>query len=66
MKRGELFSEFCPLCHLMSHFSEAETHVKNAKREILLAVRDMIDSELERMGGAKASGKRKARKVELG
>jgi hypothetical protein len=71
MKSGELFSAFCPLCHLMSHCSGVETRLMNAKREILLAVRDLIDWELEKMarapGQAQAPGeaRKKARKVKL-
>lgn len=65
MKRGEMFSQFCPLCHLMSHCTGMETHLVNAEREILLALRALIDRELERIGEKPGREKKRARKVEL-
>lgn len=67
MKEGNLFSAFCPICHLSSHFSGAEEHLLKARKELLLAVREMVDREIERIDertGKKKSQKR-ARKVKL-
>ena len=68
MKEGDLFSAFCPLCHLSSHFSGAEEHLLAAKKELLLAMRAMIDRELERIDERKKKKKNRrgtARKVDL-
>jgi len=66
MKEGDMFSNFCPICHLMSHFSGAEKHLVNARKEFLLAMRELLDKEIERLekkSGGK--GSKKARKVNL-
>jgi hypothetical protein len=66
MKDGDLFASFCPVCHLMSHLSGADEHLINARKEFLLALRELIDRELERLekkSGAK--GRKKAKKVKL-
>jgi len=66
MKEGDLFSGLCPICHLMSHFSGVEEHLVNAKKEFLLAMRELMDREIERLekkSGTK--GAKKARKVNI-
>lgn len=66
MKEGDLFSGFCPVCHLMSHFSGAEEHFVKARKEFLLALRDLIDKEIARLEKKTTrKGGKKARKVEL-
>jgi hypothetical protein len=57
----------CPFCSFFEQYREAEAHVLNAKREILLAIRVIIDREIEATGRAMdRKGKRKkAEKVEI-
>jgi hypothetical protein len=37
----------CPFCAFFEQYREAEVHVLNAKREILMAVRTIVDREIE-------------------
>jgi hypothetical protein len=66
MKEGDMFSQFCPICHLSTHFSGAEKHFINAKKEFLLAMKELIDQELARLEKkSKTKSTKKARKVNL-
>ncbi|MFQ6103477.1 MAG: hypothetical protein ACE5OP_04210 [Candidatus Glassbacteria bacterium] len=66
MKDGDLFAGLCPICHLMSHFSEADRHLLNARKELLLAIRELIDKEIERIERkSRGKGPRKAKRVRL-
>lgn len=56
---------FCPLYGVISRFSksEARKHLLNARKEILLAARSLIEKEIDRT--EKAKGGEKAKKVEV-
>jgi hypothetical protein len=61
-------SSFCPLEIICSRFfsSEAGKHLLNARKELLLAVKSVIEREIERTDKMKREGKgKKAQKVEV-
>jgi hypothetical protein len=37
----------CPFCAFFEQFRDAEVHVLNAKKEILMAIRAIVDREIE-------------------
>jgi hypothetical protein len=57
----------CPFCSFFEQFQEAEVHVLNAKREILMAVRAIIEHEIEmtKRSMEKRGAASKAEKVEI-
>ena len=57
----------CPFCAFFEQFREAEVHVLNAKRELLMAIRALIDHEIEmtRQSMEKRGASTKAEKVEI-
>ncbi len=59
--------EGCPFCSFFEQFRDAEVHVLNAKQEILMAIRAVVDHEIEMT--RRSMNKRKkdhgARKVEI-
>ena len=57
----------CPFCSFFEQFQEAEVHVLNAKREILMAIRAVLDHEIEmtKRSMEKRGAGMKARKVEI-
>ncbi len=57
----------CPFCSFFEQFREAEVHILNAKREILMAIRTIVDREIEmtRQSMEKRGASQKAEKVEI-
>jgi len=57
----------CPFCAFFEHFREAEVHVLNARREILMAIRAIVDKEIEMTNRSmeKRGESTKAEKVEI-
>jgi hypothetical protein len=57
----------CPFCAFLEEFGEAGEHLLNAKKEILLAIRAIVEHEIERASESmSARGKgRRAKKVEI-
>jgi len=57
----------CPFCSFFDQFQEAEVHVLNATKEILLAIRTIIDYEIEITDRTirKREGDPRAEKVEI-
>ena len=56
----------CPICELFSRAKDSETarHLNNAKREMLLALKSIIEAGLENLDTEKKPVK-KARKVKV-
>ncbi|KPJ54050.1 hypothetical protein AMJ39_01955 [candidate division TA06 bacterium DG_24] len=42
--------EYCPFCYFLSRMlkSEAGVHLRNARKEVLLAMRSVLDEEIAR------------------
>ena len=59
-------SDYCPLCKAYNRLSasEAGRHLLNAKREMLLAFKTLLEGEIEKTGQPARS--RRARKVKIG
>jgi hypothetical protein len=57
----------CPFCAFFEQFREAEVHVLNAKREILMAIRAIVDREIEmtKRSMEKRGESTKAERVEI-
>jgi len=57
----------CPFCSFFEQFQEAEVHVLSAKKEILLAIRAIIDHEIEmtKRSMEKREASPRAKKVEI-
>ncbi|MBU2547791.1 MAG: hypothetical protein KKB20_05225 [Proteobacteria bacterium] len=60
----------CPLCEFMTWTRNSETtvHLRNARREILLAVKSAIEAGLERLDQEETpapASRRKAKKVKI-
>jgi len=58
----------CPLCQLMSwsRDSEAAQHLRNARKEVLLAVKAVVEAGIERIDKESCRKEEgKARKVEI-
>jgi hypothetical protein len=57
----------CPFCSFFEQFREAEVHILNAKREILMAIRTIVDREIEmtRQSMEKRGESQRAEKVEI-
>ncbi len=58
-------TDFCPVCKIYSRLSstEAGRHLVNAKKEFLLAIKTMIEKEIERT--EKIGGSEQAKKVDI-
>ena len=56
---------YCPVYKMYTHLSssEAGTHLLNAKKELLLAVKSFVEKEIERTD--KSGKSKKARKVKI-
>lgn len=56
----------CPICEIFSRAKDSKTskHLKNAKREILLALKSIIEAGIENIDAEKKPVK-KARKVKV-
>lgn len=65
MGAKESFSNFCPFNGVLSWYKESEMreHLFNARREILLALKSLIDEGIERTERGMEDGK--ATKVEV-
>lgn len=50
-----------PKLHMLS--DPAQGHLTNARREIMMALRDMLDSALEKSGKSKGEVKTRKRKI---
>jgi len=58
----------CPLCQLMSWSRDSETaqHLRNARKEVLLALKTVIEAGIERLDKESSrKGEGPARKVEI-
>jgi hypothetical protein len=58
-------TDFCPVCKIYSRLSSSELgrHLVNAKKEILLAIKTMIEREIERT--EKTGSSEQAKKVDI-
>jgi len=58
---------FCPVYKIYAHLSSSEAgrHLLNARKEILLAVKSLIEKEVERMERMKVKKSDKAKKVKI-
>ena len=57
----------CPLCNFLEKARKSETvqHLKNARRELLLAAKSAIENCLNKMEQPECDNDRQARKVEI-
>jgi len=57
--------DFCPVCKIYSRMTSSEVgrHLVNAKKEFLLAIKTMIEKEIER--AEKTGGSEHAKKVDI-
>lgn len=58
----------CPVCQIMSwaRSSESVKHIRNARREMLLAVKSAVEAGIERLDKElELAPKRKAKKVDI-
>ena len=57
---------YCPVYKMYTHLSSSDAgkHLLNAKKELLLAVKSLLEKEIERTDKTGKSGK--ARKVKIG
>lgn len=58
----------CPICEMMNRVKDSETlkHLKNARREMLLAMKSFIEAGLARLDEKEKEPPRQARKVKVG
>lgn len=58
--------EFCCLCRAISHFKKSEAchHIRNARREMLLAAKSLIETCIEKLD-EKDGKPNQAHKVEI-
>lgn len=59
-------SGYCPLCKAYNRLSSSEAgrHLLNAKREMLLAVKALLEGEIQKT--ERSGGSKRARKVRIG
>ena len=60
------FAQFCPCFKILGKVTSSKSgrHILNAKRELLLALKSLIEKEVEKMDET-ASKSRKAQKVKV-